>query len=134
MCAGSLGDMRGAVTSFLRCSGRFLILRRSAMVDMPGLWAGVSGGLEGCEDPLHRARTEILEETGKEDVRLAGRADPCTVEAGGGTWLIHPFLFDAAGTGVRLNWENDEYRWVRREEINSYETVPSLAEILGTLL
>ena len=44
--------------------GQYLILKRSDKVrTMKDLWAGISGIIEGNEDPLYRAKKEILEET-----------------------------------------------------------------------
>ena len=53
------------VTSFIKDNDRFLLLKRSDKVkSMKGLWAGVSGIIEGDEEPLKRAKIEIFEELG----------------------------------------------------------------------
>jgi hypothetical protein len=43
-------------------------------------------------------------------------------------FLVHPFLFSAQNCepDVRLNWENDEWRWVLPAEVPSLDTVPAL--------
>ena len=44
-------------------------------------------------------------------------------------WYIHPFLFEVtAPDAIRLDWEATEMRWIRPSELESYETVPRLAE------
>ena len=43
-------------------------------------------------------------------------------------FLVHPFLFSAQNCepDVRLNWENDEWRWVLPAEVPTLDTVPAL--------
>ena len=49
------------VTSFLKNSNKILLLKRSEKVkSMKNLWAGISGIIEGGEDPLNRAKIEIF--------------------------------------------------------------------------
>lgn len=106
---------------------------------MPGLWAGVSGVIEDGEDPKLRAVSEIREELGipEEGLELLNSIPPVVVGSSryrGRTWLLHPFLFRVNGVAVRLNWENAEYRWVRKGDLPKYETVPCLGVILSCLL
>ena len=58
-------EYKPVVTAFLRSEELILLLRRSSKVGTyKGKWAAVSGFLEGDEDPLERAETEIAEEVG----------------------------------------------------------------------
>lgn len=128
---------RDVVTSFLRHRGRLLLLRRSAEVgSFQGYWAGVSGYLEGDEEPEDRARVEILEETGVRDPQLLGAGN--VVLARGrepeAVWAVHPFLFDVASDDVTLDWEHDAYKWVAPETLGSYQTVPKLHAALRGVL
>ena len=49
-------------------------------------------------------------------------------------WEIFPFLFEAKGPKIKLNWENSEYQWINADEISNYETVPNLEKVLLILL
>ena len=127
------------VTSFIRSGGRFLILKRSSKVrSMQGLWSGVSGTIEGDEDPLVRAEIEIFEEVGirHDAITLVNAAAEMTVRSPlhGGEWRIHPFLFGAENPAVRLNWENSDFRWIRIGDLKRYRTVPELGSVLLGLL
>ncbi|RNJ76063.1 MAG: NUDIX domain-containing protein [Nitrosopumilus sp. H13] len=126
----------GIVTSFVTNNDKILILRRSSMVGMSGLWAGVSGRIEDGEEPLHRAKTEIFEETGmtENDIALIAESGMIPVESHGCRWEVFPFLFEARDPGIRLNWENSEYRWIDAGELVGYETVPDLQRVLASLL
>ncbi len=46
-------------------------------------------------------------------------------------WRVHPFLADVKDPGkIRLNWENEEMRWIEPAEIARLETVPGLNQAL----
>ena len=130
-------------TSVITSGGRILLVRRSgAMGTMPGLWSCVSGVIEGGEAALDRAVAEIREETGMGvgDAVLLRSGDPLLVDdpargrrARAG-WEISPFLFEARTRRVRLNRENSAYRWVRRSEIDCYNAVPRLGEVVARMM
>lgn len=128
------------VTSFLTDSDKFLILKRSQKVKtMKGLWSGVSGIIEKNEEPLERAKIEIFEELGipENRISLLKSADQVKVESPqykNHEWEIFPFLFEAKGPEIKLNWENSEYQWINADEISNYETVPNLEKVLLILL
>lgn len=127
------------VTSFLTHDGRYLILKRSNRVkSMRNLWAGISGIIEGDEEPLYRAKTEIFEEVGipEDRISLLRSAQQIRVESqyDNHEWLIHPFLFSVQESKITLNWENQEYKWIRPAELSQYQTVPSLDKVLACLL
>lgn len=128
------------VTSFLSNDEKYLILRRSGTVKtMKGLWGGVSGVIEGNEEPLKRAKKEIFEETTiREDqislVRTAKEIPVQSIQYSNHEWIVFPFLFSTREPKIRLNWENSEYRWISANEISNYQTVPSLDKVLASLL
>ena len=127
------------VTSFLSSEEKYLILKRSENVkSMQGLWGGVSGIIEGTEEPLQRAKIEIFEETGilENNIKLARTASQMQVRSqySNHGWIIHPFLCTVRESQIKLNWENSVYRWISPDEITKYKTVPSLDKVLARLL
>lgn len=119
---------RHAVTAFLEREGRVLALRRAdRMPSFPGKWSGVSGILEGDEDPEERARKEVEEETGLRDLTLVARGGIVHARHGDDVYTIRPLRFTAKTGEVRLNPENVEYRWVLPEELETLDAVPRLA-------
>lgn len=128
------------VTSFLTDSNKYLILKRSEKVrSMKGLWAGISGIIEGNEDPLYRAKIEIMEEAGilASHLELLKRSTKMRIDSPqyeNHEWEVFPFLFSVKSPMIRLNWENSEYRWIHPDEITNYNTVPSLDKVLASLL
>jgi ADP-ribose pyrophosphatase YjhB (NUDIX family) len=123
------------VTCFLESENEILILRRSGQVgSYQGKWAGVSGYIETSAD--EQALIEIEEETSlsREDVELIKRGRPLPIEDKrlGVRWVVHPYLFHIKDRDkVKIDWEHKEARWIKREEIGNFDTVPKLKETLA---
>ncbi len=123
------------VTCFLESNGEILILRRSEQVgSYQGRWAGVSGYIETTAD--EQALVEIKEETGLsgEDLELIKKGKPLPIKDEGLSikWVVHPYLFHIKDRGkIKVNWENKETRWIQPKDIDNYQTVPKLNEVLG---
>ena len=128
------------VTSFIRDNNKLLILKRSDKVKtMRELWSGISGIIEKNEVPLKRAKIEIFEEAGiiGDEIKLIKAAEEIRINSPqykNHEWEIFPFLFEATNPTINLNWENSDFRWIRAEELENYETVPSLQKVLFNLL
>lgn len=127
------------VTSFLSNEEKYLILKRSNNVkSMKGLWGGISGIIEGSEEPLQRAKIEIFEEAGIVENKIVltktAKEMQVTSQYSEHGWIIHPFLFTTNESEIKLNWENSEYRWISSNEISKYKIVPSLDKVLARLL
>lgn len=127
-------------TSFLEYNEKILLLKRSEKVkSMKGLWAGISGIIEGDEEPLERAKIEIFEEVGvlENKIKLIKSAKEMTIRSPhykNQEWIIFPFLFKVKDDKIRLNWENSKYLWISAKELSNYKTVPSLDKVLFNLL
>ncbi|KAF6250119.1 NUDIX domain-containing protein [Marine Group I thaumarchaeote] len=128
------------VTSFIKDNEKLLILKRSDKVkSMKGLWAGISGIIEKNEEPLKRAKIEILEEVGiiEDKITLVRSVEEMRINSPqyeNHEWEIFPFLFEAKNPIIKLNWENSEFKWINKEELENYDTVPSLQKVLFNLL
>jgi 8-oxo-dGTP pyrophosphatase MutT (NUDIX family) len=128
------------VTSFIKDNDKFLLLKRSKKVKtMKGLWAGVSGIIERDEEPLKRAKIEIFEELGITENKIKFLKSSLEMKVHSPQyenheWEIFPFLFEVKNPTIKLNWENSEYRWITKNEIKNYETVPSIEKVLFSLL
>ena len=106
---------------------------------MKDLWAGISGIIEGNEEPLYRAKKEIHEETNiTEDqitlIRAAAQMRTESPQYENHEWLIFPFLFSVENPNIKLNWENSEYQWITPSDLKRFEIVPSLEKVLASLL
>lgn len=130
--------MPSVVTCLLKHNGKLLILKRSDKVrTYKGLWGGVAGYVEDDETPYETAVKEIKEEVGIErgNVRLIKKSDPVRfTDCHNGKkydWIIYPFLFTIEkDVKVKIDWEHTEFRWIPPLEIEKYNTVPHLKEIV----
>ena len=127
------------VTSFLTNSEKILLLKRSEKVKtMKNLWAGISGIIEGDEEPLARAEIEIFEEVGIEryNIRLLKQGKVIFIESPqyvNHQWEVYPFLFSTENKEIKLNWENSDSKWISMDELRNFSTVPSLDKVLARL-
>jgi 8-oxo-dGTP pyrophosphatase MutT (NUDIX family) len=106
---------------------------------MKGLWAGISGIIEKDEEPLVRAKIEIYEEIGAKDnavslLKTGKKMIISSPQYPDHQWVVFPFLFALKESKISLNWENVSYKWIKPEEIYNYQTVPSLDQVLLSLL
>jgi len=127
------------VTCFLISDDKILILKRSKNVKtMKNLWGGISGIIEKNERPLSRAKIEIMEEVGLNNLqtRLVKSANEIRIHSPqykNHEWLVFPFLFLTKNPIIKLNWENSEYKWINAEQVSEFETVPELDKVLFSL-
>ena len=127
------------VTTFLTNSDKILLLKRSQKVkSMKNLWAGISGIIEGNENPVKRAKIEIYEEVGIEEsnVKLIKEGDVILIESPqyeNHQWEVYPFLFSCDNREIKLNWENSDSKWIDVNELKEFTTVPSLDKVLTRL-
>ena len=127
------------VTTFLTNSDKILLLKRSQKVkSMKNLWAGISGIIEGNEQPLERAKIEVYEEVGikESNIELIKEGKIILIESPqyeNHQWEVYPFLFSCSNKEIKLNWENSESKWINVNELNEFKTVPSLDRVLTRL-
>lgn len=120
------------VTCFLEHEDKVLILQRSARVgSYNACWAGISGFIEADTTPLEQAYQEIAEEAslGANQLELIKIGMPLEVpdEKLQKKWVVHPFRFAVANPElVKIDWEHNQYKWVKPEAIKGYDTVPGL--------
>ncbi|MDF0681899.1 MAG: NUDIX domain-containing protein [Candidatus Nitrosocosmicus sp.] len=123
------------VTSVLRNQNEVLVLRRSMKVKtMQEKWAGVSGYLEKNEDLLSRALIEIYEETriNKDDLILRKIFNQFGVQIHNELIIIiQPFCFVSNTRNVVLDWEHSDYYWMNQKEMDNFEFVPRLKQIIS---
>jgi len=133
-----VNDEKGILvaTSILKNSDEILILKRSEKVgSFQGYWSGCSGYIEKNETPEETSLKEIREETGIEEkqLKLLVIGNVQRVEKNTGTWLIHPYLYETNTKTIKLDWENDEHVWIKKEELEKYKFVPGLDIIIENL-
>jgi len=116
----------------LNNSDKLLILKRSNKVPMCGLWSAISGRLEKYEQPLQRAKIEILEEVGltNEQIKLLkiGQVTVVRNTKNDMCWSIYPFLFKTNTNKIKLV-KFIIFVWIVPATLTKFKTVPKLYQI-----
>lgn len=135
--------MPKVATSILKNkNGEILILKRSTKVGTyKEMWGGVAGYVEEDEEPIDTAFKEIRQEAGflKEDICLVKEGNAvCFTDVYDDEsydWMVFPFLFMVEKyKKVKIDWEHTEYKWILPSELNLYDTVPHLLDVVSSLL
>ena len=131
------GKPQKRVVSALLCKDDFfLILERSCQVgSYQGYWSCISGFIEEGEDPLKTALWEVKEETGikRDSLSLLSQDGPNLAETENLIFESYWFLFDSTESRVEIDWEHNQFAWVKRDELPKYKMVPWFDELIGRL-
>ena len=134
--ANSAKPFNRVISSLVLHEGKFLILKRSKFVgSFQGYWSCISGFLEKGEEPLETALREISEETQKKraSLTLLKSAGPFYSEIPAVIFESHWFLFESEDKDICLDWEHDEIKWIKPDEIVKFKTVPWLENMIKIL-
>lgn len=124
------------ITVFITYNEKLLILKRSNKVlAYKGKWGTVAGYLDELKPIQEKILEEIKEEIGVERDKISsiyfGEPYEFTDHEINKTWIIHPSLVELKEKpDVKLDWEHDEYRWIKPEESKNFDTFPGFEESL----
>ncbi|KUJ11386.1 nagb/rpia/CoA transferase-like protein [Mollisia scopiformis] len=112
----------------------FALFKRSQDVSTyRGKWAVCSGSIDKTDlSPAAAAKREILEETQLSDcdISLLRRGRPFSLidEALQTEWTIHPFAWQLkeGANQIKFDWEHIEFKFIKPEDLSSYDHVPQL--------
>lgn len=124
------------INCVVKYGDKILIVKRSSdMKFYPGWWNCIGGFLDDDQSLEEKVKEEIWEEIGIKEsdiisIKLGEIFDFDDPELKK-TWIIHPTLVEVKTNKVTLDWEADDYRWVRPDELAGFEITPSLKKILA---
>ena len=122
--------MKGSAVLILDDKDRALILKRSMKSRwMPGKWGLPGGKVEKSENSLGAVIRETKEET---DLDLEP-VDMKRLEEFSNK-VVDMFYASAYTGEVRIDFEHDDFEWVTRTEIESYDTTPNLVKVFDWIL
>ncbi len=121
----------------VRRGEEILLLKRSERVSAyGGFWHTVAGFLD---TPGQSVRAQAIQELNEELGLTPGSLKTLSLLPSfpvydaqlRRVWRIYPVRAEVEGDPpIQLDWEHTEYRWVRREDLPRYQTIPSLAHVL----
>jgi 8-oxo-dGTP diphosphatase len=129
-----------SVTVFIKYRSKILLLKRSDRVrTYQGKWCPVAGYLEELKPIRQKALEEVQEETGISRNSISsihiGKPYEFNDPKLGITWIDHPVLLELKKKPeIKLDWEHTEYRWIKPEELDKFDTVPELHKTLENAL
>ena len=126
------------VTAIVKHNDKVLILKKADDDrNYPGRWGFCSGFVKEFEAGEDTILREIKEETGLnakiiktgkviEAIDLKNREHPKK-------WVVGSYLCEVNDNQIKLCDENQDYKWVKIEELKDYEFVPGLTKNLKSL-
>ena len=109
---------------------KVLILKRGSTAPwMPNKWSLVGGGIEEGENPKETIIRECIEEIGLKPNNVSFDHKIMTVDTG----EIYYFYGELESQNIKLDYENSNYKFITKNEINNYDFVPYIKEFILTV-
>lgn len=124
------------VSVFVMCGNELLLLKRSDRVgNYKGRWNVVAGYFDELKSPEEKALEELKEETGiNSDQILKIKSFPhfklIDNEIDKVFYTFPVLVLLDKKPEIKLDWEHTEFKWVDLNNLNKFETVYGLGEIL----
>ena len=119
--------------------GKILLVQRNKNMRLyPGYWNGISGFLDDHKSLEQKVCEELREELGisKKHIlsiqlaRILNQDAPKYKK----TWIVHPVLVKVDTDKIKLDWEAQNYRWVKPSEAKKMNLMPGFDETLKEAL
>lgn len=126
------------INCVLRHKGKILIVQRSQKLNLyPGYWNGISGFLDDTKSLKEKVENELKEEAGlkKENIKkiilgeIFNQDEPFYKK----TWIVHPVLVDVSTGKIKLDWEAEDYKWIKSEDTANFKLLPGFEKVLKNL-
>jgi isopentenyldiphosphate isomerase len=119
--------------------GTVLLVQRSRDLRLyPGYWNGVSGFLDDHKSLAQKVYEELREELGVSRKHIIsmqlGRILNQEAPKYKKTWIVHPVLVQLDTNKVTLDWEAQNYVWVKPSEAMKMNLMPGFEETLKEAL
>lgn len=128
----SHSDKAPVITVFVKCKNKILLLKRSNRVnDYQGKWNAVAGYLDEMIPVEEKVLEEIEEELGVDkkwilSIRI-GKPYEIIDSDINKTWIVNPVIVELKEfPQITLNFEHTEFKWIRKDELSHFDTIPRL--------
>jgi isopentenyldiphosphate isomerase len=112
-----------------------LVKRSSDMNYYPNVWHGIAGFLDDNLGVENKVREELRGELGLTEKNIVSikLGDAIEVEAPqyNKTWIINTVLAVVNTDKVQLDWEAQEYIWVKPNEVIRFDLLPGFEKVIG---
>lgn len=126
------------INCVVRYQDKILVVQRSKQLNFyPGYWNGISGFLDDQRSLSEKVVDEIKEELGipKNKIKqirfgeIFHQEEPKYKK----TWIVHSVLVEVATDKIKLNWEANNYKWIKPKEAKKLKLLPGFDEVLKKL-
>jgi 8-oxo-dGTP diphosphatase len=113
---------------------KVLILRRGKTAPWkPGYWNLPGGQVDKGETYIATAIRECVEETGIDIEHAGGLDEYCVIYDP--EYILHMYVIHMESKPeVTLCWENDKYKWLELKNINRYDFVPYVKNLIKSVI
>ncbi len=126
------------VDVWVKHKDKILLVKRSDKVaNYQGKWNVVSGYLDEIKPLKQKAAEELQEELGieKDSILSLDAKQPYNFVDEGRTWIVHPVLAELKEKPeIKLDWEHTEYKWILPEELETFDIIPDLKQVIKKLI
>ncbi|HUC89088.1 MAG TPA: NUDIX domain-containing protein [Candidatus Paceibacterota bacterium] len=126
------------INCVLEYKGRILVVERSKNMRLyPLYWNGISGFLDDDKGLKEKVFEELKEELGlsKKNIvsirpgQVFDQEEPKYKKI----WIVHPVLVKVNTDKIKLDWEAQNYKWLKPSEIKKLKTLPGFDLVLKAL-
>lgn len=126
------------INCVVRYRGKILVVQRSEKLNFyPGYWNGISGFLDDQRSLEQKVKDELKEEIGMRTnnikrIKLGAIFDQEEPKYKK-TWIVHPVLVDVMTDNIKLDWEAQNYQWIKPREAKTLRLLPGFDRVLIAL-
>jgi len=125
------------INCVVRHNNKILIVQRNSKMRLyPNFWNGISGFLDDGRSIEEKVRDELREEVGIEADDIIsihhGLVFDQEEEKYNKTWIVHPILVDVKTDKIKLNWEAQNHKWIKVEDVKIFDLLPGFDKVLAS--
>ena len=123
------------INCVLRYKDKILVVQRSKTLNFyPSYWNGISGFLDDNKSVFEKVRGELNEELGIPKSKISkitvGQIFDQEAPKYNKTWIVHPILVEIKTDKIKIDWEAQDYKWLKAEEVKKLKLLPGFDEVL----
>ena len=126
------------INCVVKYKDKILIVQRSSKLNFyPNYWNGISGFLDDKRTFEEKVRDELKEEAGIDKKNITsihlGRIFHQDELKYKKTWIVHPVLVKVKTDKIKLDWEAQNYKWIKIKEAKNFNLLPGFDKVLKNL-
>lgn len=126
------------INCVLKYKNKILVVQRSKDLNFyPGYWNGISGFLDDGRSLEQKVQDELREELKikKENIisiKLGKIFDQDELKYKK-TWIVHPISVEVSTDKISLDWEAQDYQWLKISEVKKLKLLPGFDRVLKSI-